>query len=290
MSTPEPEPVPTPPSSKQEARKKRSNMILAVAAVLMVLIPFLFWKGTWFGRPLEDEELAEYLSDRDNPRHVQHALTQIATRIERKDPAVAGWYPQVLALLESPEPELRITLAWMLGSDNGSEDFREALLQLLDDPELLVRRNAALSLVRFGDDSGHEEIVQMLRPYTLLAPVAGTFRSRVEQGQTVEGGTVIGRVERGPEDLVDVKTPIPGTLEQLLAQEGDTVAENALLARLAPGEQHVWEGLRALLLIGKPEDLPLIQRVTRNGDLPQGVRQQAMLTADQIRQSHPERE
>ena len=290
MSTPEPASVPTVPHNKHEAPKKRSNLILSVVAVLMVLIPFLFWKGTWFGRPLQDEELAEYLSDRHNPRHVQHALTQIATRIERKDPAVADWYPQVLALVESPVTELRIALAWMLGSDNGSEAFREALLQLLDDPEMLVQRNAALSLVRFGDDSGHEEIVQMLRPYTLLAPVAGTFRSRVKQGDTVEGGTVIGRVERGPKDLVNVKTPIPGTLEQLLVQEGHPVSKNALLARLAPGEQHVWEALRALLLIGRLEDLPLIQRVTRNGNLPQGIRHQAILTADQIRQSHPERD
>ena len=36
-----------------------------------------------------------------------------------------------------------------------------------------MRRNAALALVRFNDSSGRAELVAMLQPYEVKAPVAG---------------------------------------------------------------------------------------------------------------------
>ena len=44
---------------------------------------------------------------------------------------------------------------------------------MLNDPNPMVQRNAALSLVRFQDDSGHAQIVSMLQPYVMHAPQAG---------------------------------------------------------------------------------------------------------------------
>ena len=147
-----------------EAHRKRSSRILVVVAILCVLVPFLFWRGTWFGRPLSEEEMGRYLSDRQKPRHSQHALVQIGQRIERGDATVERWYPQVIQLAGSPSPEIRVTLAWVMGADNHSEQFHRALLGLLKDTEPLVRRNAALSLVRFGDAAGRPELLNMLRP------------------------------------------------------------------------------------------------------------------------------
>src|SRR3989442_7529643 len=40
---------------------------------LIVLMPFLFWWNTWFGRQLSDKQLSEYLHDDKKPRHIQHA-------------------------------------------------------------------------------------------------------------------------------------------------------------------------------------------------------------------------
>jgi hypothetical protein len=48
------------------------------------IVPFLTWYGTWFGRALSDEKIAEYLADEKNPRHIQHALTQIEARMEER--------------------------------------------------------------------------------------------------------------------------------------------------------------------------------------------------------------
>lgn len=63
-----------------EKRKLPSPVILMVLAVLFVIVPVLFWHGTWFGRSLTEEQTGEYLRDIRHPRRVQHALSQVANR------------------------------------------------------------------------------------------------------------------------------------------------------------------------------------------------------------------
>ena len=55
----------------------RSRFLIFLTAWLIVLMPFLFWWNTWFGRQLSDKQLVEYLQDKEHPRHIQHALVQI---------------------------------------------------------------------------------------------------------------------------------------------------------------------------------------------------------------------
>ena len=136
--------------------------LAGLVLVACVVIPFLSWQGTWFGRPLDDETLTQYLADQNKSRRVQHALAQIAERMEQGDPEVAQWYENVAQLSEHPGSEVRVTAAWVMGHDSSSELFHKALLQMLSDEEVLVRRNAALALVRFGDDKGLNELRAML--------------------------------------------------------------------------------------------------------------------------------
>ena len=92
---------------------------------------FLTWYFTWFGRDLSDADIAKYLVDQKNPRHVQHALLQIQHRIERGDASASKWYPQVIQLAASPEPEFRLTVAWLMGFDNKSPEFHQTLFKLV---------------------------------------------------------------------------------------------------------------------------------------------------------------
>ena len=46
----------------------------------------------------------------------------------------------------------------------------------LHDEQPLVRRNAALALVRFNDNSGRAELIATLKPYVLKAPADGRWR------------------------------------------------------------------------------------------------------------------
>ncbi len=136
--------------------------LAGLVLVACVVIPFLSWQGTWFGRPLDDETLTQYLADQEKSRRVQHGLAQIVERMERGDPEVVQWYQSVAQLSEHPGSEVRVTAAWVMGQDSSSDLFHKALLQMLHDEEVLVRRNAALSLVRFGDDKGLNELRAML--------------------------------------------------------------------------------------------------------------------------------
>ncbi|MGH9504189.1 MAG: hypothetical protein ACRD20_15165, partial [Terriglobales bacterium] len=129
----------------------RNRLLFFATGWLIVLMPFLFWWNTWFGRQLSDKQLAAYLQDDKKPRHIQHALVQIGERVTRHDPGVTRWYPDVVRLASYPIEEVRNTDAWVMGQDVSSQDavragFHATLLKMLDDPSLVVRGNAALSL------------------------------------------------------------------------------------------------------------------------------------------------
>jgi len=282
--TPSQSPIPA-GDPAANARRRRSTLILTVVAGLTVLVPFLFWKQTWFGEKLTDERIAEYIAATDKPRHMQQALVQIEERMERGDVSAARWYPLMAALKDSPVTELRVTLAWVLGSDNRSELFHETLLELLQDMDLLVRRNAALSLVRFGDASGREEIVRMLELHSATAGAAGVLRYRLEAGTSVDVGTLLARIERSDGTASELRSPAPGKLSSRDVPEGSPVTAGQQVATLAPADDHVWEGLRALLLIGRTEDLPLVESFAASAgdDYPNMIRDQAVLTAAEIR-------
>jgi biotin carboxyl carrier protein len=256
--------------------------ILAIA-LLFVLMPFLFWNATWFGRPMNDQQLSKALADHSHPRDIQHALAQLETRVEANDPSARKWYPQIVQLAGDPVDEIRVTDAWVMGQDNSSEDFHHTLLQLLSDPNPMVRRNAALSLVRFKDDSGHAQIVAMLRPFELNSPFEGKLDTRLKAGDVLNPGTMVAHIESSAGKR-EVRSNVPGTLDRWLAANGSNVTSGQPILSLLPSENMVWEALRALYLIGTSEDLPDVARYARGSDgTSSQVTQQAQATLTAIR-------
>ena len=256
---------------------------ILIVAFLFVLMPFLFWNATWFGRPMNDAQIAKALADRTHPREIQHALAQLETRIEARDPGVKRWYSQIVTLAADPVDEIRVTDAWVMGQDNTSDEFHHALLQMLNDPNVMVQRNAALSLVRFKDDAGHELILAMLRPYEMTSPLTGTLDTRLKAGDIVNPGTMVAHIEAGGRKN-EVRATVPGTLIRWLAEDHGNVAAGQPLVALGPSEGMVWEALRALYIVGRSEDLPDVEQVARAayGSSPQ-IGQQAQSTARAIR-------
>jgi biotin carboxyl carrier protein len=277
-----------PSSTASPGLSRRWLYGILIVAFFFVLMPFLFWRATWFGRPLSDGEIAKYLADREHPRKAQHALSQIADRILSRDAAARvtakQWYPQVIALSSSKMDELRITSAWVMGQDNTNQEFHAALVKLLEDPHPMVRRNAALSLVRFGDSSGRKEIRGMLQPYVVTAPKGGTFSQRLKPGDTVNPGTLLGRIQSN-EGQVEIRSQVPGILERWLVSTNTNVNAGDSLAAISPSANEAWEALRALYLVGQAEDAPLIESYVRaSADVPDAVRRQAVLSVEAIRE------
>src|SRR5690349_21354277 len=119
----------------------RNRLLFFATGWLIVLMPFLFWWNTWFGRQLSDKQLAEYLQDDKHPRHIQHALVQIGERMSRQDTTVTRWYPDAVRISAYPVEEVRNTDAWVMGQDTSGAGFHEALLRMLGDSSLMVRGN-----------------------------------------------------------------------------------------------------------------------------------------------------
>ena len=95
------------PAERSAARPPRSTLILTGLTVAMVLVPFLFWYQTWFGRTLTEGDIDTYLADAQKPRKAQHAVAQIAGRLEQGDSSVRRWYPQIARLAQHDSVELR---------------------------------------------------------------------------------------------------------------------------------------------------------------------------------------
>ena len=84
---------------------------------------------------------------------------------------------------------------------------------------------------------------------------------------------------------MEVRSPINGRLRSLLMQPGQSVAAGDQIATLDAGTEQVWEALRALYLIGQPEDIAAIQPYERElPEIPDHVRQQAVATELAIRE------
>src|SRR6202171_4303731 len=152
-------------AARRDPPLRRTSLPILILAVLFATATFLTWYFTWFGRELSDADISPYLADEKQPRHVQHALLQIQQRLENQDPSARQWYPKMLELATNSEAEYSLTAAWAVGFENRSEEFHQTLLKLLQDEEPLVRRNAALALVRFNDPGGREALLATLTPY-----------------------------------------------------------------------------------------------------------------------------
>src|SRR6266571_2088781 len=201
-------------SGDPKARRRMSTgqrILFFVTAWLIVLMPFLFWWNTWFGRQLSDKQVSEYLHDDKKPRHIQHALVQIGARMSQHDASVTRWYPDVVRLASYPVEEVRNTDAWVMGQDTSVAGFHEALLKMLNDSSLMVRGNAALSLVRYEDASGRPQIVELLQPVKLTAPITGRVVDADRTGTVIHQGGLIAKLQ-SDQQTSEVRSPITGRI------------------------------------------------------------------------------
>jgi hypothetical protein len=262
----------------------RNRILFFVTAWLVVLMPFMFWWSTWFGRALTAKQMDEYLNDSSHSRHIQHAIVQLGQRMSRHDPSAARWYPDLVRLASNPREEVRSTDAWVMGQDTAGPGFHETLLKMLQDPSLTVRGNAALSLVSFGDNSGRTQIVSLLQPVEITAPSAGRVVDTAAVGTPIHQGGLIAKLQDG-QQASELRSPIAGRVRTLSTATGASVAPGTVIATVEPGEEQVWDALRALYLIGQLEDLPSIRPYEREvPEVSDRVRQQAANTDRAIRE------
>jgi hypothetical protein len=271
------------PKQPKPGMSRTQKLLFFLVAWLICLMPFLFWWNTWFGRKLSDQQLTEYLHDTKKPRHIQQALVQVGERITRQDAAAKQWYPDLARLAADPVEEVRNTDAWVMGQDTSGAGFHEALLKMLADSSPMVRGNAALSLVRFGDASGRPQILTLLQPAQIASPESGRIVDSDRPGTAIHQGGLIAKLKYGSDQIAEIRSPIPGRIRSV-AGTGANIAAGGEVAVVDPANDQVWEALRALYLIGQPDDLSAVRPYERDlPDISTGVRQQAVETEQAIR-------
>lgn len=295
----------SPAPAPKRGMSRTQKILFFATGWLIVLMPFLFWWNTWFGRHLSDQQLTEYLHDDKKPRHIQQALVQISDRMSKNDSASKQWYPDLLRLASDPVEEIRNTDAWVMGQDTSGAGFHEALLKMLGDSSATVRGNAALSLVRFGDASGRSQIVALLHPAEVRVPTSGPIGESTSQSSWSDQNRTASVVDTAAPDtslreggvvaklavttagnaavVAELRSPITGRVRTIETQRGKQMHPGDLVAVIDPATEQVWEALRALYLIGLPEDLDAIRPYER--DLPSisnDVRKQAEETEKAI--------
>jgi HEAT repeat protein len=254
-----------------------------VVAALFIVVPFLAWYTTWFGRTLSDEQIEKYLAE-GKPRHAQHALSQVAERVIKGDAGAARFYPQVLKTAESPVADLRMTAAWVMGVEHKSEEFRAALLRLLKDQEPIVRRNAALALVRYGDASARAELLEMLRPFEIKASSEGTAETALSVGTPVKRESLLVRYKIHPSLGFEVRSPLPGKVEWAFGKEGDKFRVGDRLFVISPDAEQVRDALIGLSYLGEESDVGEVERYARGVEgMPEAVKTQAAQTLESIK-------
>src|SRR5437764_1190848 len=72
-----------------------------------------------------------------------------------------------------------------------------------------------LALVSFNDAQSRAELRAMLRPYTFNAPIAGQLVSILPAGTPVKREAMLARVRVNSGQLVEIRSPLPGRIEQL---------------------------------------------------------------------------
>jgi len=280
-------PTPAPTAAPKAPMAAKYTYGILILAFSFVLMPYLLWNATWFGKPLTDEQLTKALNDHEHARNIQHAFAQIEIRMEKGDPTVRQWYPQLVTLSHDPLAEIRLTDAWVMGQDPSNRDFRQALLALLADSNPMVQRNAALSLVRFRDATGRPQILSMLRPYALDAPIDGVLKVRLKPGDALNPGTMVGKIVAAA-DSRELRCEVPGTLHNWAVPDGTKVAKGDVLLYISPSPEMVWEALRALYIVGASEDGSSVAPYARGIEgMPPQIQQQATLTLNAIRGRNP---
>jgi hypothetical protein len=265
--------------------RRKYPWAMLVVAVLFVVVAFLSWYGTWFGRTLTDAQAEKYLDHASRPRDTQHALAQIAARIMDGDASVKKFYPAVVSAASHDSPEVRMTAAWAMGQDNTEDQFHTALLQLLGDPSAGVRHNAALALARFNDPAARPELVAMLTSRTLRPESAGTVELIIkEEGIAVAQNSPLLRIKKDDGSHDEIRSEEASRVEAVAVPDGARVESGDAVMVLAPSTEQAWEALRALFILGQPDDIPSIERYARQvPGMPDRVQQQAVETIKAIR-------
>ncbi|HXV18169.1 MAG TPA: biotin/lipoyl-containing protein [Gemmatimonadaceae bacterium] len=238
---------------------------MSFAGILLVtgvVIGVGMWRGSWGTLPMTDQQISTGLRAED-PKLLERSLGAVGERMRLNRPA-ERWFADVVSLSKHGDQQVRARAAWVMGLTTSRDDFRAALLSMLNDDARDVRGQAGVSLAANGSRAGHAQIVEMLRPLKVPAPTSGEVVHTRRAGD-VQFGTVILGLRSGS-STTEVRSPIAGVIGKVLVANGDAVSAGVPVAVMYPSPEHAWSALHALETIGELPDLDVVKPY--QGELP----------------------
>jgi predicted deacylase len=120
----------------------------------------------------------------------------------------------------------------------------------------------------------------MLLPREVNSPSVGKIHYLVGPKEWVTQGTQLAEIEG--QDSQPVQAETFSEVLELLVQEASQVSQGDRIILLSADPNHVWEALRAISLVGGPEELPLVESIAQDLHFNEETRNQATLTAQAI--------
>lgn len=241
-------------------------LLLAVVGTLALI--FLAFRTSWFGVPLDDEELARALGSEGDAQSVQHGLEQLVTRFTRGDSAAkSGRFAEALdALATHPLLEVRRVAAWAMGHEKSGRHVA-SLLGMLKDQDRGTRLNAALALSNHSRAEGLPEIREALQPIHMLAPATGTLETRLKAGEALSLGRDFGTITGRDGLVTPVRTSLNGWVRTMHAASGAEVVAGAPLAELLPDAATLANALLGIELVGTVAEVGILEGLDALGDV-----------------------
>lgn len=223
----------------------------------------VFWRGCWYATPMSEASMNAALSQEAKVGETHKALSQLKEMLVKKPAKAEAFLPKLESLVTHKTPQIRSTLAWVLGSAPKAENRKSWLMTLLEDEEKLVRFNAAVSLTAYLAPEARPVLHEMLKPTRVRAKVTGVMKQPRGQGQDVRFNLTLGRIELKNGDKVDVTSPIDGRLSACLKSHNAAVAIDDILFKIQPSDGQIENALIALNFYSSKADIAIFEQLAR---------------------------
>ncbi len=234
----------------------RANSIMSV--VIMLVIIGFSWRSCWYATKLSDSDMVELLGGEGNDSRIHKALSQFVDRAENKDPRVKDWYDLVAKLGQHKTSQIRSTAAWAMGYIKDYPPFIPVLTAMLDDEELQVRYNAAVSLGAAKQKVARPILRLMLNEHAIKSPIDGTLEEPRAQGEYVRFGKILARLKTQDGKKTNLIAPLDGRLSRVGVRHGKAVKMGDELFVIEPSEGQLKNAIIALARCGSADDLDVL--------------------------------
>jgi multidrug efflux pump subunit AcrA (membrane-fusion protein) len=112
----------------------------------------------------------------------------------------------------------------------------------------------------------------------MKSPAGGVISKLLARGTPVKAHMTVGEIAAERQEPRQIAAPVDGRVSRAFVENGATVAAGDPLYEFAPADRDMKEAMRALVLVGGPEDIELVRDAMNSSAASREVAEQGSLT------------